>query len=138
MNWLTDWLHNFHWTAPQIALLGGLGVVTSGVLSFVGARRGSRDIRANQDKLIEAQSTAQAALLQAQREQAAIQRRQGLFDKQAESYEKVMLVAHSKSQLPDLPVDRATMNEYLKDLPEWDSRLKASLASLATYASVEI
>jgi len=49
---------DFFWTPTYTAIVAPLGGVLVGVIAFIGARRGSKDLQANQERLIKNLGTA--------------------------------------------------------------------------------
>ena len=117
-----DWFPNFFWTPAELALAVPVGVILAGVISYFGARKGSKDLAKVQDKVI-----------QSQKDLAEMQREHALFDKQADAYVEMFRVLQTMPGMPDAG-EGADFARFTHTLVEWNLSFQRALAPLMVFS----
>lgn len=117
-----DWLANFFWTPAELAFAVPLGVLLAGLVGYLGARKGSKDLAKSVQKQIDAQ-----------RDLVDLQREHVILDKQTDAYIEMIRVLQ---KMPGIPANGTAelFAEYNKRLIDWNLSFQHAHAPLLAFA----
>jgi hypothetical protein len=132
---------SFHWTAAEVAVFAPSGVVLAGVIAYMAARQGSKEVlkaqrelrdsqvqlqrdlleaqRLNQQRLIESQEAMHIDVLELKEQQELRTRESSLANSQLDAYAEILRVLLQLPPGPDEYFTVGQLRDFGRALSEW-------------------